>query len=56
MTKIMTVYVVFDRIKNTLVSIEDTCNISPRAYRMGGSRMFVEIDEKVTIRRSYYVE
>ena len=49
MTKIMTVYVVFDRLQNTNLSIEDTCLVSPKAYKMGGSRMFLEIDDKVSI-------
>ena len=49
MSKIMTVYAVFDRIKNTDLTIEDTCNVSAKAYRMGGSRTFLEIDEQVTI-------
>jgi D-alanyl-D-alanine carboxypeptidase (penicillin-binding protein 5/6) len=49
MTKIMTVYVVFDRLKNTSLSIEDTCTISAKAYKKGGSKMFVEINEKVSV-------
>ena len=49
MTKIMTVYVAFDRLNSTDLSINDTCIISPKAYRMGGSRTFLEIDDKVTI-------
>ena len=49
MTKIMTVYVVFDRIKNTQLSLNDKCTISAKAYRMGGSRMFLEINDKVSI-------
>ena len=49
MTKIMTIYAVFDRLTNTSLSVEDKCIVSPRAYRMGGSRMFIEIDEKVSI-------
>lgn len=49
MTKILTVYAVFDRILNTELSINHECNISPRAYKMGGSRTFLEIDEKVSI-------
>ena len=49
MTKIMTSYVVFDSLKNTDLSIEDTCIITPKAYRMGGSRTFLEIDEQVSI-------
>ena len=49
MTKIMTVYAVFDRINNTDLTIEDTCTVSAKAYRTGGSRTFLEIDEQVTI-------
>ena len=49
MTKIMTSYVVFDSLKNTDLSIADTCIITPKAYRMGGSRTFLEIDEQVSI-------
>ena len=49
MTKIMTVYVAFDRLKQTNLSVNDQCKISPRAYKMGGSRTFLEIDEKVSI-------
>ena len=49
MTKIMTVYVAFDRIKNTDLSVEDICNISPKAYKMGGSRTFLEVDDQVSI-------
>ena len=49
MTKIMAVYAAFDRIKKTDLSLEHQCIISPRAYKMGGSRTFLEIDDKVTI-------
>jgi len=49
MTKIMTIYVVFDRLKNTNLSIEDKCRVSSKAYKMGGSRTFLEIDDYVTI-------
>ena len=49
LTKIMTVYVAFDRLKQTDLSIEDTCIISAKAYKMGGSRTFLEIDDKVSI-------
>ena len=49
MTKIMTVYVAFDRIKNTDLSFEHICNISPKAYKMGGSRTFLEVDDQVSI-------
>tara|TARA_Y100000590_G_scaffold457303_1_gene609659 strand:- start:595 stop:1737 length:1143 start_codon:yes stop_codon:yes gene_type:complete len=49
MTKIMTVFVAFDRLNSTDLSVNDTCIISPKAYRMGGSRTFLEIDDQVTI-------
>jgi len=49
MTKIMTVYAAFDRLMNTDLSIDFLCTISARAYKMGGSRTFLEIDDKVSI-------
>ena len=49
MTKIMTVYVAFDRIKNTDFAITNECRISAKAYKMGGSRTFLEIDDNVTV-------
>ena len=49
MTKIMTVYAAFDRLKNTELSINNECTVSAKAYKMGGSRTFLEIDDKVTI-------
>ena len=49
MTKIMTVYAAFDRLKNTDLSIENECIVSAKAYKMGGSRTFLEINDKVSI-------
>ena len=49
MTKIMTVYIAFDRLKNTNLTLKNECIISAKAYKMGGSRTFLEIDDKVTI-------
>jgi D-alanyl-D-alanine carboxypeptidase len=49
MTKIMTAYVVFDRLKNTSLSIKNLCRISAKAYKIGGSRSFLEIDDAVSI-------
>ena len=49
MTKIMTVYSAFDRLKNTDLSINDKCIVSAKAYKMGGSRTFLEIDDEVSI-------
>ena len=49
MTKIMTVYLAFDRIQNSDLTIASRCKISPKAYNTGGSRTFLEIDDYVTI-------
>ena len=49
MTKIMTVYAAFDRIKNTDFAITNKCRISPTAYKIGGSRTFLEIDDQVSV-------
>ncbi len=49
MTKIMTVYIAFDRIKNADFKITNKCRISAKAYKMGGSRTFLEIDDQVTV-------
>ena len=49
MTKIMTVYAAFDRIRNTNLLVTNKCRISAKAYKMGGSRTFLEIDDSVSI-------
>jgi len=49
MTKIMTVYAVFDRLNNTDLTIEDVCNVTSRAYQKEGSSTFLEIDDQITI-------
>jgi D-alanyl-D-alanine carboxypeptidase (penicillin-binding protein 5/6) len=49
MTKIMTSYVVADQISNGLISFEDQVLISEKAWRMGGSKMFIEAGKKVSI-------
>ena len=49
MTKIMTIYVLFDRLNNTQLTIGDICNVSAKAYNTRGSRTFLEVDDQVTI-------
>ena len=49
MTKIMTVYAVFDRLEKTELTIDDLCIVSAKAYKMGGSRTFLETDDTVSI-------
>ncbi|MGB5627887.1 MAG: D-alanyl-D-alanine carboxypeptidase family protein [Woeseiaceae bacterium] len=49
LTKIMTTYVVFMALKQGQVTLEDEVTVSEKAWRMPGSRMFVEVGKRVTI-------
>lgn len=49
MSKIMTAYVVFDRIRQGRLSLEDKLPVSERAWRMGGSKMFVELGNEIRV-------
>ena len=49
MTKIMTSYVVADQISNDLISLDDEVLISEKAWRMEGSRMFIEAGKRVSV-------
>lgn len=49
MTKIMTVYLLFERLKNGSLSLEDTFRVSERAWRKGGSKMFVKVGDRVSV-------
>ena len=49
MTKIMTSYVVADQIANDLISLDDEVLISEKAWRMEGSKMFIEAGKKVSV-------
>ena len=49
MTKIMTSYVVADQISNGLISLDDEVLISEKAWRMKGSKTFIEAGKKVTV-------
>ena len=49
MTKVMTAYVVADQIENDLISIDDEVLISEKAWKMGGSKMFIEVGKRVSI-------
>ncbi len=48
-TKLMTVYIVFDELSKGNLTLEDNATISERAWRMGGSKMFVEVGTQVSI-------
>ncbi len=49
MTKIMTAYLVFEALRDDRLTMEDTITISEKAWRTGGSKMFVEVGKQVAI-------
>ncbi len=49
LTKLMTAYVVFDALKQGQIRLEDPVTISEKAWRMGGSRMFIEVGKQVSV-------
>ena len=49
LSKVMTTYVVFKAIQNGNVKLDDLAHISKKAWRTGGSRMFIEVDTKVSV-------
>ena len=49
LVKVMTAYVVFNELEGGHVSLSDPVTISERAWRMGGSRMFVEVGRSIPV-------
>jgi D-alanyl-D-alanine carboxypeptidase (penicillin-binding protein 5/6) len=49
MSKLMTLYMVFEQLKAGTLLLDDTMRVSEKAWRMGGSEMFVEIDTDVRV-------
>jgi D-alanyl-D-alanine carboxypeptidase (penicillin-binding protein 5/6) len=49
MTKMMTVYLLFKELKAGKVSLDSTYTVSEKAWRMGGSKMFVDLNTAVRI-------
>jgi D-alanyl-D-alanine carboxypeptidase (penicillin-binding protein 5/6) len=49
LTKIMTAYVVFKEIKKGKLNLTDQVTISENAWKMPGSRMFIEVGSQVSI-------
>ena len=50
LTKLMTTYVVFHAIEEGQISLEDEVTVSEKAWRMQGSRMFIEVGERVSVK------
>ncbi len=51
LTKLMTAYVVFYEIQSGSISLEDQVKISEKAWRMKGSRMFIEVNNLVSVEK-----
>jgi len=49
MTKMMIVHMLFKYIKDGRVSMDDTFHVSEKAWRKGGSKMFVEVNSNVSV-------
>ena len=49
MAKVMTAYIVFDKLKEGSLQMSDTFLVSNKAWRMGGSRSFLELNSNVSI-------
>ncbi len=49
MSKLMTIYMLFERLKEGALSLDDTMSVSEKAWRMGGSKMFVEVNSNVSV-------
>ncbi len=49
MSKTMTAYMVFKALKSGQISLDDTFNVSKKAWKKGGSKMFVEVGKSVRI-------
>lgn len=48
-TKMMTAYVIYRELEADRLSMDDMVTISEKAWRMGGSRMYVEVDSQVSV-------
>ncbi|MGF1630875.1 MAG: D-alanyl-D-alanine carboxypeptidase family protein [Kiloniellaceae bacterium] len=49
MSKLMTAYMVFERLKDGSLALDDELTVSEKAWRMGGSKMFVDIGKQVRV-------
>lgn len=49
MSKTMTLYMVFEALKQGRIHLDDTFHISEKAWRMGGSKMFIKVGDDVTV-------
>lgn len=50
LTKLMTMYVISSAIKSGTIHADDLVQISEKAWKTGGSRMFVKVNDKVPVK------
>lgn len=50
-TKVMTAYAVFRALENDSISLDDEVLVSEKAWRLGGSKMFIEVDTRVSVEK-----
>ena len=49
MTKLMTIYLVYERLQQGKMKLDDELMVSERAWKMGGSKMFVQVGTQVKV-------
>lgn len=49
MSKVMTVYMLFEDLKRGRVKLDDTFLVSEKAWRMEGSKMFIKVGDRVKV-------
>ena len=49
MSKLMLIYMVFERLQNKTLTIDQEFLVSKKAWKFGGSKMFVNIGDKVSV-------
>ncbi len=47
--KLLTLYVIFDALKHQKIQLTDDVHISKKAWKTGGSKMFIEVNTKVPV-------
>jgi D-alanyl-D-alanine carboxypeptidase (penicillin-binding protein 5/6) len=50
LTKIMTSYAIFSELRQGNITLEDEVTISEKAWRTGGSKMFIEVGKKIQVK------
>lgn len=51
LTKLMTIYIVFDELAHHKIHLSDKVPVSVKAWKTGGSRMFIEPTKPVTVKQ-----